>query len=117
MEKLLQITYLYDFYGQLLTDKQEKIIRKYYLEDLSLGEIALEEGVSRQSIHDTIKQGEKKLMAYEQKLGLLNRFKKQEIELKSIISKIQEIQISVHDPKINSTILDVIKNMQKLLND
>lgn len=117
MEKLLQVTYLYDFYGQLLTEKQENIIRKYYLEDLSLSEIASQEQVSRQSIHDTIKQGEKKLATYEEKLGLVKRFKEQETELQSIIAKMQDIQIGIQDTKIDSIISNVIENMQKLLND
>ena len=117
MEKLLQVTYLYDFYGQLLTPKQEMIIRKYYLEDLSLSEIASQEEVSRQSIHDTIKQGEKKLTAYEEKLGLVKRFKEQESELEFLINKMKNIQTSIQDTKIEQTISDVIKNMQKLLND
>ena len=117
MEKLLQVTYLYDFYGQLLTEKQEKIIRKYYLEDLSLSEIASQEQVSRQSIHDTIKQGEKKLVTYEEKLGLVKRFKEQETELQSIVAKMQDIQIGIQDTKIDSIISSVIENMQKLLND
>ena len=117
MKKLLQITYLYDFYGQLLTKKQEKAIRKYYLEDLSLGEIADQEQVSRQSIHDTIKQAEKKLTTYEEKLRLVERFKEQEQELKSIIIQIQDIQKNIQDPKIDPIILNIIKNMQKLLND
>jgi len=117
MEKLLQVTYLYDFYGQLLTKKQETAIRKYYLEDLSLGEIASQEQVSRQNIHDTIKQAEKKLTAYEEKLKLVKRFKEQEKELAIIILQIQNIQTNIQDPKIDSIISNVIKNMQKLLND
>lgn len=117
MEKLLQVTYLYDFYGQLLTSKQETIFRRYYLEDLSLSEIAAEEDVSRQSIHDTIKQAERKLTTYEEKLGLVERFKKQEQELEAIIDKMKIIQSTNQDNKTNSIILDVIEHMHKLLND
>ena len=117
MEKLLQVTYLYDFYGQLLTKKQETAIKKYYLEDLSLSEIASQEQVSRQSIHDTIKQAEKKLTTYEEKLGLVERFKEQEKELELIILQIQDIKANIEDSKTDSIIATVIKNMQKLLND
>ncbi|HHX61019.1 MAG TPA: YlxM family DNA-binding protein [Epulopiscium sp.] len=117
MEKLLQVTYLYDFYGQLLTPKQEKVFKGYYLEDLSLSEIAAEEEVSRQSIHDTIKQAERKLTTYEQKLGLVERFKKQEQELEIIINKMEDIQSNNQDNNTNSIISDVIESMHKLLND
>lgn len=117
MEKLLQVAYLYDFYGQLLTEKQEKIFRRYHLEDLSLSEIATEEDVSRQSIHDTIKQAERKLASYEEKLGLVDRFKKQEEELEVIVDKIKGIQSNHPDDKTNRIISDVIESMHKLLND
>ena len=117
MEKLLQVTYLYDFYGQLLTAKQEKIFRRYYLEDLSLSEIATEEDVSRQSIHDTIRQAERKLTNYEEKLGLVERFKKQEQELEVIVDKMKVIQSNHEDPKTKLIISDVIESMHKLLND
>ncbi len=117
MEKLLQVTYLYDFYGQLLTTRQEGVFRRYYLEDLSLSEIAEEEDVSRQSIHDTIKQAERKLMSYEAKLGLVERFKKQEQELGLIVDKMKIIQSSNQDDKTNIMISDIIDSMHKLLND
>ena len=117
MEKLLQVTYLYDFYGQLLTEKQEKIFRRYHLEDLSLSEIATEEDVSRQSIHDTIRQAERKLTSYEQKLGLVERFREQEQELNIIIDKMRLIQSNHEDSKTKLIITDVIESMHKLLND
>lgn len=117
MEKLLQVTYLYDFYGQLLTDKQEMAFRRYYLEDLSLGEIAKEEDVSRQSIHDMIKQAEKKLTSYEEKLGLIKRFKDQEKELQMIIEKLTAITPGQEDPETSLVISDVIKSTRKLLSD
>ena len=117
MDKLLQVTYLYDFYGQLLTKKQEMIFRRYYLEDLSLSEIANEEQVSRQSIHDTIKQAERKLTAYEEKLGLVKRFKDQEKELEVIIEKLTDITSNDKQTQTNLIISDIIKSMHKLLND
>lgn len=72
--KNLTITMLMDFYGQLLTDKQLAALDMYYNEDLSLAEIAEEEGISRQGVRDSIKRGEKLLNEYEDKLGLAKRF-------------------------------------------
>lgn len=71
MKDLQTITLLFDFYGELLTPRQQKLIRAYYLEDLSLAEIAGEEGVSRQAVHDLIKRSEAALYEYEDRLGFV----------------------------------------------
>ncbi|MBM7854377.1 putative DNA-binding protein YlxM (UPF0122 family) [Desulfohalotomaculum tongense] len=74
MEKVIKITLLYDFYGQLLTERQQRFIELYYGHDFSLGEIAEEYNVTRQAVHDTLKRAEKILTGYEEKLGLLDKF-------------------------------------------
>ncbi|MCL6635703.1 MAG: DNA-binding protein, partial [Peptococcaceae bacterium] len=56
MEKLARINLLYDFYGQLLTDRQKSFIELYYGQDLSLGEIAREFAVTSQAVHDTLRR-------------------------------------------------------------
>jgi len=71
LKDLQTITLLFDFYGELLTPRQQKLIRAYYLEDLSLAEIAGEEGVSRQAVHDLIKRSEAALYEYEDRLGFV----------------------------------------------
>lgn len=73
MEKLAQINLLYDFYGQLLTERQRKFIELYYCHDLSLGEISEQFGVSRQSVYDTLKRSEQVLYRYEEKLGMVDK--------------------------------------------
>lgn len=75
MAKDLNITILLDVYGQLLTEKQRFAIDLYYNEDLSLAEIADEIDISRQGVRESIKQGEKHLLEYEEKLGVVARFK------------------------------------------
>ncbi|MBQ3225710.1 MAG: YlxM family DNA-binding protein [Clostridia bacterium] len=70
----MSVTMLYDFYGDMLTDKQKEAIELYYNEDLSLAEIAEPLGISRQGVRDNIKRGEKQLMELEEKLGLVKRF-------------------------------------------
>ncbi|MCI8299609.1 MAG: YlxM family DNA-binding protein [Lachnospiraceae bacterium] len=74
MEKKVMQTYLYDFYGDLLTEHQRNIYEEYVLNDLSLSEIAQEEGISRQGVHDLIRRCDKILKGYEEKLHLLARF-------------------------------------------
>ena len=75
VEKTIEIGMLYDFYGELLTPRQKEVLQYYYEENYSLSEIAEELGVSRQAVHDTIHKAEKSLRTYEQKLGILERFR------------------------------------------
>ena len=68
---------LLDFYGNLLTDKIRQTLDIYLNDDLSLGEIAEEEDISRQGVHDKVKRGLTQLRGYESKLGLVERFIRQ----------------------------------------
>lgn len=61
---------LYDFYGELFSEKQRKYFEEYYFQNLSLGEISMNIGVSRNAIHKVIQGVEEKLKFYEEKLGL-----------------------------------------------
>lgn len=74
IEKKMKISSLYDFYGELLTKNQKKIVDMYYNEDYSLGEIGEILGISRQAVHDSLKRSEKLIIEYEEKLGLVERF-------------------------------------------
>ena len=71
MEEKLEQAYLYDFYGELLNEHQRQVYEDFVFNDLSLGEIASEEGISRQGVADLIKRCNKKLLDYEAKLILL----------------------------------------------
>lgn len=74
MERLVQQGLLYDFYGELLTEHQKAIYEDAVYNDMSLSEIAEENGISRQGVHDLIRRCDKILMDYEDKLHLLERF-------------------------------------------
>ncbi|HIU70507.1 MAG TPA: transcriptional regulator [Candidatus Enterosoma merdigallinarum] len=69
---------LYLIYGKLLSRKTAKRMESFYLDDLSLSEIALNEGVSRSAVQQAIKDGEKELERYEEKVGVLKRTKRLE---------------------------------------
>lgn len=75
MAKNLEISLLFDFYGEMLTEKQRDLIDLYYNQDLSLGEIAEIENITRQGVRDSIKRGESYLVELEDKLGLLEKNK------------------------------------------
>ncbi len=76
MAKDLSLVILLDFYGGLLTEKQALALDYYYNQDLSLSEIADDMGISRQGVMAFLKQGEKHLKSFEEKLGLAARFEK-----------------------------------------
>ena len=71
MDKLGRIALLNDIYGNLLTEKQKTLLDLFYNEDLSLGEIAEINQISRQAVFDNIKRSEKALEHYEENLGML----------------------------------------------
>ncbi len=73
LEKNLQIALLLDCYGGLLTPKQRDLVDLYYNEDLSLGEIAEQENITRQAVRDSIKRGEQALTEFENTLGFVGR--------------------------------------------
>lgn len=71
INKNIKICNLLDIYGELLSDKQQKVLRQYYFEDMSLSEIADLEGISRPAVLDSIHTGESKLELYESKIRML----------------------------------------------
>lgn len=89
MEKIVEQGLLYDFYGELLTGHQQEIYESVVYENLSLGEIAEAEGISRQAVHDIVKRCDKMLLEYEEKLRLVARF----TSIKEKISQINELSV------------------------
>lgn len=73
LRKDLQISRLFDYYGDLLTDKQKNFIDLYYNEDFSLAEISEQENITRQGVRDGIKHAEQKLYEFEDKLRLAEK--------------------------------------------
>lgn len=97
MAKDLNITILLDVYGQLLTEKQRFAIDMYYNEDLSLAEIAEEIDISRQGVRESIKQGEKHLLEYEEQLGVVKRFKNISAQLEELDALLKEVDFEGKD--------------------
>lgn len=87
MEKIVEQGILYDFYGQLLTDHQKQIYEDVVFRDLSLSEIAKEQGISRQGVHDLIKRCDRILAGYEEKLQLVHKFN----ETKKMVEDIHQL--------------------------
>ena len=87
-----RMTMLYDFYGELLTERQKEFFDLYYNEDLSLAEIAENAGISRQGVRDVIVRAEGIMQEVEDKTGLIRRFEALRPHLDAIQSAAEEIQ-------------------------
>ena len=87
MEKIVEQGFLYDFYGELLTEHQKKIYEDVVYNDYSLTEIAKENGISRQGVHDLVRRCNHILLEYENKLHLVERFMK----VKENVSQIEKL--------------------------
>ena len=84
MPKNLEISMLLDFYGEMLTDKQREMIEFYYNDDLSLAEIAENQGITRQGVRDSIKRAETQMLDMEARLGVAKRFRAMQDGLEKI---------------------------------
>ena len=91
MAKNYEMAVLIDFYGEMLTAKQRDFLEYYYNDDLSLSEIAENEGITRQGVRDAIKRAEAQLFAFEEHLGLHARLEKTKNGLQEIREQIEII--------------------------
>lgn len=83
---------LFDFYGQLLTDRQREFFSLYYDDDLSLGEIASQYGVSRQAVYDILRRSTHTLEELETKLELVSRFEAEQSVLAEVDALLAEAE-------------------------
>ena len=87
-----RMTMLFDFYGDLLTERQREFFDLYYNEDLSLTEIAENSGISRQGVRDVIVRAEGLMQEMEDKTGIVRRFEEQRVHLDAITAAAGEIR-------------------------
>jgi len=92
VEKKIRLADLFDFYGELLTEKQKNILFLYCIEDFSFGEISEELGISRQAVFDTIKRVDDILNNFENKLSLLEKFRQSQRVIREINLEIMSIK-------------------------
>ncbi|MCM1463972.1 MAG: YlxM family DNA-binding protein [Bacteroidales bacterium] len=92
MDKIFEQALLYDFYGELLTPHQQTIYEDAVFHDMSLGEIAQEQGISRQGVHDLIKRCDKILQDYEKKLHLVERFSHAKEKIGEIVELTKDME-------------------------
>lgn len=94
MDKIYEQTMLFDFYGELLTEHQRSVYQDAIYNDLSLGEIAEERGISRQGVHDLLRRCDRILQEYESKLHLVERFAR----AKKTVQEIESLTFDGEEP-------------------
>ena len=109
MDDKLKKAYLYDFYGEMLNEHQRQIYEDFVFHDLSLGEIAAEEGISRQGVQDMVKRCTKKLEDYEGKLHLVEKF----LSVKRDVERIQGLT----DEFLRSKDAEKIREIEEITKD
>lgn len=112
LDRIVELSILFDFYGELLKDHKKQIFEDYILNDLSLSEIAEEQGISRQGVYDLVKRCSKELMEYEAKLKLAQKFE----YTKNMVNEIKELsrQMEVELTENQTTSLEKVKEIEKI---
>ena len=110
MEKIVEQGLLFDFYGELLTEHQRRIYEDMVLNDLSPSEIAKEQGISRQSVHDLKKRCDKILEEYEAKLQLVAKFMK----IRDMIRELDDLADTCAKTR-DIRLLDAIRSLSRKL--
>ena len=109
MDKIFEQNLLYDFYGELLTAHQRNVYEAAVYNDMSLSEIAEEQGISRQGVHDLIKRCDKTLSDYESKLHLVERFMRAKEKIRQIEELTQTEPVSERMQRIRELSQELMK--------
>ena len=103
----LQMTLLFDYYGDLLSEKQKNHFDLYYNQDLSLAEIAEESGISRQGVHDSLSKAEQALCEFEAKLGCIAKEKRLHELMQLITDAARELGETPQTDRILNAVRDL----------
>ena len=107
MEKFVEQTLLYDFYGELLTERQQQVYESVVLEDYSLSEVAEDLGISRQGVHDMIKRCNHTLEEYESRLHLVEKF----LCIRKQVQKIKELAVGYNAGEITEISSKILEEL------
>ena len=103
----LEMILLFDYYGDLLTDRQKLCLDMHYNQDLSLGEIAQELSISRQAVYDNLSRAEALLKNMEEKTGCVSRDRQLRKVMKSIASAAETL-IAHPDPRVSQVAEEIL---------
>ncbi|MBM7613631.1 YlxM family DNA-binding protein [Alkaliphilus hydrothermalis] len=117
LEKTIEISLLFDFYSQLLTDRQREMIDLYYNQDFSLGEISETFEISRQAVYDTLKRTEKILYEYEEKLKLVKLFTSRSEKLQKTLETILTLEDEIQKGSTKEALMQPLDEIKELLTE
>jgi len=95
VDDITRLNLLFDYYGDFLTKKQREIFEQYYINDLSLGEIAEDSGITRQGVYDILHRALSTLQNFEKKLGMVDRYLFLKKEIEKILNLLKELEPGV----------------------
>ena len=113
LKEKVELSILFDFYGELLKNHNKHIFEDYVLNDLSLSEIAEEQGISRQGVYDIVKRCSKQLKECEEKLNLVKKFE----ETKEKVNRIKELTQKIKLSGEKACLEEIIKLSENILQD
>ena len=113
MSKDVGFVYLFDFYKDMLTDKQAAAIDLYYNEDLSLSEISDQLGITRQGVRDNIKRAEQVMLNLEEKIGAAQRYKSTFEDLKQVADELRQLKDKT---EYKRECEDIINRIERVIN-
>ena len=113
MEKFVEQTFLFDFYGELLTERQRQVYTSVVFEDYSLSEVAEELGISRQGVHDLVKRCSQTLKGYEEKLHLVEKF----VSVREKVKQIDELLDGYEKENAEKLVADIRKISDEIIEE
>lgn len=117
MEEFVEISLLYDFYGSFLTQKQKEAIDLYYNSNYSLAEIGEKMGITRQGVRDLLIRSKDQLHGYDEKLGLVTKYQKQQGLLRQGLSGLEEALSRTQDEETKKLLTEVRVGLLRLMED
>jgi predicted DNA-binding protein YlxM (UPF0122 family) len=112
VNQIAEESLLFDFYGSLLTEKKQRVMRLYNEENMSLSEIAEDCGITRAAVYDSLKKAESQLRDYEEKLGMVSSYFERLETLKKVRSDLQKLK-----DRLPEQFLDREKDAADLISD
>ena len=112
-EKFFELNMLFDYYGELLSEKQKETFKLYYLYDCSLNEIAETLSISKQGVSINLKRAEENLINFESILKLLKADRDNKVVLENVKSEIDKVKSLTHDDEILNALHKVEDLLQK----
>ena len=110
-EEIVELSFLFDFYGALLKEEHQRIFEDYVENNLSLSEIAKQRNITRQGIYDIVKRCRKKLREYEDKLQLIGKFR----DAREKLEKIEDIANSCENEEVKNSIPLLTQEIYEIL--